>query len=344
MLSGVVYHEEKVMILFCTDEAPPGVAPLGRFILKATAEKGLIITQTKQGLIAKGAPFTKPMPVQLLLFSDVFLRTPFSDEHIQQLKKSSVILFGVGSIGSAIAKSLVRAGVEDVLLIDPHRLNLANVFRHECTMLDVGRYKVHALAQSLLQINPQLSLQTYAENIFTWSPKKVENLLKEVSVLVDSTDRPSARLTTARLGYELQLPVVHAGCFEEGRGGEVFWHIPGVAEPCYWCLREGMTEPPKSRTMDYSTAQGPDDFQGEPGLDAVTKSIAMAAVQITLALLLRDVPNCQLPSVLTARSNYLLLGNAFSENFYRFMEPFHTFFQPLSGPRKSCSLCKKTKQ
>ncbi|QDT42560.1 Sulfur carrier protein ThiS adenylyltransferase [Gimesia alba] len=331
------------MILFCEDQAPPGVKFLGWFHFQETNfEKGLSVIETKQGLLAQGAPLNQPASVQLLLFADVFLRTPFSGEHIQQLKKSCVALFGVGSIGSAIAKSLVRAGVENILLIDPDRLSLTNVFRHECSMLDVGRYKVTALAQSLLQINPQLSLKTMAENIFQWPSAQLENLLENVSVVIDSTDRPSARLTTASLGYELHKPVVHAGCFEEGRGGEVFWHIPDVKEPCYWCLREGMAQPPKSRTIDYSTAQGPDDFKGEPGLDAVTKSIAMAAVQISLALLLRGMPDCQLSLVLTTQSNYLLLGNAFSNNFYRFKGPFHTFFQPFNGPRKSCSLCQKT--
>ena len=97
-----------------------------------------------------------------------------------------------------------------------------------------------------------------------------------------------------------------------------------------------MIDVSRNPKIDYSTAHDSEDYEGQPGLDAAVRSVAMAAVQIILLILLREKTQSELWQ---SQGNYLLIGNARSENFYRFRGPFDTFFQPLKGPRSDCPLC-----
>ena len=109
--------------------------------------------------------------------------------------------------------------------------------------------------------------------------------------------------------------------------------------PCLACLRANLKQPQKRAEIDYSTATGPDDYEGEPGLHAAIDFVTCLEVQICLAILFREVSTSRLAKLIDPRFNFILVGGALASGFYRFKKPFHIFFQPLKGPRKDCLVC-----
>lgn len=115
--------------------------------------------------------------------------------------------------------------------------------------------------------------------------------------------------------------------------------LPGEKMPCLCCLRGGIRQPERRNDIDYSTATGPEDYQGQPGLHAAVDFVTCIEVQICLGILLKESKTSKLAQMIDPARNYLLIGGALAKGFYRFRKPFDIFYQPLSDPRKNCSVC-----
>ena len=66
----------------------------------------------------------------------------------------SVAVVGVGSGGSLVAWWLAASGFGRLVLVDPDRLEAANVWRHLCGVESLGMSKVEAVKERLSLVNP----------------------------------------------------------------------------------------------------------------------------------------------------------------------------------------------
>ena len=88
---------------------------------------------------------------ELLLGADV----------MERLAAIRVIVFGVGGVGSWCAEGLVRSGVTHLTLVDADCVAPSNINRQRmATVSTVGRSKVEALREMLLDINPEAAIDT----------------------------------------------------------------------------------------------------------------------------------------------------------------------------------------
>ena len=87
---------------------------------------------------------------ELLLGADV----------MERLASVRVILFGVGGVGSWCAEGLVRSGVKHLTIVDADDVVPSNINRQRmATVSTVGRSKVDALKEILLDINPDAVIE-----------------------------------------------------------------------------------------------------------------------------------------------------------------------------------------
>ena len=99
----------------------------------------------------------------------IFRRTELllGSEAMERVTQKSVIIFGVGGVGSWCAESLVRSGISRITIVDSDRVCITNVNRQlMATMKTVGQVKVEALRERLLAINPKAEI-TAMQQIFT---------------------------------------------------------------------------------------------------------------------------------------------------------------------------------
>jgi tRNA A37 threonylcarbamoyladenosine dehydratase len=99
----------------------------------------------------------------------IFRRTELllGDELMERLSRKSVIIFGVGGVGSWCAESLVRSGIKHLTIVDSDLVCITNINRQlMATTKTVGQVKVDALKERLLSINPSAEI-TALQQIFT---------------------------------------------------------------------------------------------------------------------------------------------------------------------------------
>ena len=146
------------------------------------------------------------------------VREVFSARHIA--------VVGAGSLGSSLANMAARAGVGALTLIDPDRFSEENLARHMLDATCVGEYKVLALSQQLLAINPELKV--------TALPEKFDTIPQRPDVVLAATD--SYQCSSRINSYVLRenVPAVFASVWGPAKVAEALLVIPGRT-PCYEC-------------------------------------------------------------------------------------------------------------
>ena len=119
----------------------------------------------------------------------IFRRTELllGDELMERLSSKSVIIFGVGGVGSWCAESLIRSGIRKLTIVDSDRVCITNINRQlMATTKTVGQVKVDALKERLLTINPSAEI-TAMQQIFT--AETAENFdLDSYDYIIDAID------------------------------------------------------------------------------------------------------------------------------------------------------------
>ena len=93
-------------------------------------------------------------------------------EGIEKLNKAKVAVFGIGGVGSYVVEGLVRAGVQNFILVDDDKVCLTNLNRQIiATRATIGKQKVEVAKNRILEINhttfyPLLVLYIYKTTSF----------------------------------------------------------------------------------------------------------------------------------------------------------------------------------
>ena len=274
---------------------------------------------------------------------DIFKRTPFPDRLMKVIQESRVVIFGLGSMGSRLAIGLARSGIGNFKLVDPDVVSIENLSRHECDLTDLCRPKVVAVKEKIHRINPNAVVEIYDYDIFNTEKEVRDDVFRNVDLVIATTDKKSVQLKVNETCFNYNHVGLFTGCYEEAKGGEVFYVIPGETKVCYECLRGGVQQPEWLGKIDYSKAQSTEDYEGEPGLNAAINFVTDVAQQYAIALLLRK-EECEMAKVIDPQKNLLLIGGLLGQGYYFFKKPFH-FIQPvLKGPWKECGTCQNRNQ
>ena len=76
-------------------------------------------------------------------------------DNLEKLNSKSVIIFGVGGVGSYSAEAIARAGVGKITLVDSDTVALSNINRQIIALHStVGRNKTTVMRERILDINP----------------------------------------------------------------------------------------------------------------------------------------------------------------------------------------------
>ncbi|MCK4563338.1 MAG: tRNA threonylcarbamoyladenosine dehydratase [Verrucomicrobia bacterium] len=120
---------------------------------------------------------------------------------VAALAQTRVILFGVGGVGSWCAEALIRSGVGHLTLVDNDVICVTNINRQlQATVANIGKPKVEALKERLLQIAPHAEID---------AQQKVYNLesktgfdLASYDYVIDAIDTLSHKVSLIALAME----------------------------------------------------------------------------------------------------------------------------------------------
>ncbi len=128
-------------------------------------------------------------------------------EALEKLKKSKVAIFGIGGVGTYAAEGLIRAGVGNFVLIDDDCICLTNINRQlHATRKTVGKSKVLAMKERMLDINPQANIETHET---FYMPENAEELIRnDYDYIIDAVDTVTAKIDIIIHAKEQGIPVI----------------------------------------------------------------------------------------------------------------------------------------
>lgn len=132
-----------------------------------------------------------------------------------RLQQAHVAVAGLGGVGSWTVEALVRCGVGALTLIDLDHIAESNVNRqiHALTST-LGQSKVDAMAERVLEINPECRLTRIDDFV---SPDNVAEVLPgPYTVIIDCTDQADAKIAMILHARALGVPMLLCG----GAGGK----------------------------------------------------------------------------------------------------------------------------
>jgi tRNA A37 threonylcarbamoyladenosine dehydratase len=140
---------------------------------------------------------------------DQFSRTELlvGADGIERLKRSAVIVFGIGGVGSYTAEALARTGVGRIGLVDDDLICVTNINRQLiATMSTVGRPKIEVMAERIRDINPAVTIDPYP--VFYGADTADAIDLSNYDYIVDAIDTVTAKLILIERAKALNVPVI----------------------------------------------------------------------------------------------------------------------------------------
>lgn len=346
-LYGIIRKDEGLIIVISIGESHqylPVIGQLGRNISKTD---NFEVMATVNGADTKfyyyHGQWTEAHTI-IVDLDDTFIRTPFQDNHKKRLRESTVAVIGVGSGGSRMVVGLARDGVGSFRLVDPDIVAIQNISRHECTLLDLERFKVEAVKERILSVNPLAKVEVFPVDIFKENLKAKNQVFNGANLVIASTDTKLVQMRINSECWKRKIPSLYTGCYDEARAGEILYVIPGETTVCYECLRGGTNQQVKTRKYDYSRARNVQEYRGEPGLNAAINLISDVAEQYAIAMLLRK-EECEIARLIDPKKNLLFIGGALGEGFYYlkdtncFKKPFDFVVPVIKEPWRECGTC-----
>lgn len=108
-------------------------------------------------------------------------------EKIEDIKKLTILVLGLGGVGSYAVESLVRSGVGRVILVDHDVVDLTNLNRQLMTLQsNIGEKKTSVWKQRISEINPEC--QVICINQFITKENIHELFEYDVDYVVDACD------------------------------------------------------------------------------------------------------------------------------------------------------------
>ncbi|MES2507121.1 MAG: molybdopterin-synthase adenylyltransferase MoeB [Verrucomicrobiota bacterium] len=150
----------------------------------------------------------------------------------KKLKAARVLCIGAGGLGSPISMYLAAAGVGTLGLVDPDVVEVSNLQRQLLFgQSDIGRPKLEAARDRLLDINPHLEVRMHRE-MFTAA--NAREIAADYDLLIDGTDNFPTRYLSNDTAVWLGKPNVYGSIlrFE----GQVAVFAPHLGAPCYRCM------------------------------------------------------------------------------------------------------------
>lgn len=127
-------------------------------------------------------------------------------EGIEKLNNAKVAIFGIGGVGSYVVEGLVRAGVQNFILVDDDKVCLTNLNRQIiATRSTIGKAKVEVAKERILDINPKANVEIYQE---FFMPDSKEILDDSVDYIVDSIDTVTAKIELVMRANKLNIPII----------------------------------------------------------------------------------------------------------------------------------------
>lgn len=126
---------------------------------------------------------------------------------LEKLRTSTIMILGIGGVGSFAVEALARAAVGHLILVDYDDICLTNINRQlHALHSTVGEAKVEVMKRRILEINPEANVETIKE---FYSEKDAERMLgRKLDYVVDAIDTVSSKVSLVKECLQRKIPLI----------------------------------------------------------------------------------------------------------------------------------------
>ncbi len=169
---------------------------------------------------------------QLLQYSRQIMLPHIDLRGQQRLLDATVLIMGLGGLGSPVAMYLAAAGVGRLILADYDEVDLSNLQRQIIhNRATIGQPKTTSAQQTLQQLNPDCELQLISHKM---DEEAIHKTVADSDIVIDCTDNFGSRFAINRASVKHRVPLVSGSAIRWEGQVSVFNDHPGA--PCYHCL------------------------------------------------------------------------------------------------------------
>ena len=151
----------------------------------------------------------------------------------KKLLKSSVLIIGVGGLGSPIAIYLAALGIGKIGIVDKDNVEISNLSRQIIfTTNDVKKNKSSIAIKKLKKINPSIQLKSFNKNL---TIQNINQVAKNFDLIVDGSDNFRTRFLIN--DYCLQnKKILVSGAISKFDGQVYTFNFSKKKSPCLRCF------------------------------------------------------------------------------------------------------------
>ena len=174
-----------------------------------------------------------PDPDWKLRYSRHLALPDFGAAAQQRLAQASVLVVGLGGLGSPAALYLASAGVGRLLLNDFDRVDLSNLQRQVLYRgMDVGKPKTATASEALAALNPACVLEQLEGRL---DPAALADAISHCDLVLDGSDNFGTRFAVNQACVTAGKPLVSGAALRYAGQLSVF-DPRDASSPCYACL------------------------------------------------------------------------------------------------------------
>ncbi len=131
----------------------------------------------------------------------------YGDEAQKNIESATVMVCGVGAVGTFAIEALARLGVGNFILIDCDVVEITNINRQICALHStLGKTKTSVMKDRIVDINPNVKVEVL--DLFI-STENVSNLIsRKPDVIVDAIDCIASKVELAVASLRAGVPIV----------------------------------------------------------------------------------------------------------------------------------------
>lgn len=129
------------------------------------------------------------------------------EEGLHRLRRSTVMVLGVGGVGSHCIEALARSGAGRLILVDNDTVSLTNINRQSIAYHStIGQYKTQVMKERIRDICPQTEVVTHEMFVL---PENMDALFEErPDYIVDAIDTVTAKLALVERAKADEIPII----------------------------------------------------------------------------------------------------------------------------------------
>ena len=110
-----------------------------------------------------------------------------NDKLLNAFKNTKILLVGVGGVGGYAVESLIRSGIENIILVDFDTIDITNLNRQIITnQKNINQYKTDETEKRILSINPNCKVKKITKKL---ELDNIEELFQnKIDYLIDACD------------------------------------------------------------------------------------------------------------------------------------------------------------